>query len=323
MVVPLTAMSNEEGAELLLLQANIVKTIPSTNVAIAIVKKLSGLALAIDQAGSYLSARNLPLEAFDELYEAQKLSILQHTPEVGGAYYRTMIGEEKETHLSVFTTWEMSVLECGETAMDREPLINLLTLAAFMGSSSVGQNLVEIYYHEVVSRNLCLTGPFFTNGALDLQKYQDSIVRLLNISLVQSVDLTSSNIRFSLHPLIAEWLRLRIELSGRQRYSIDVIEILKHFTKQAVDDYVKPVITSHQDAQEAIVHLNQCIRNDQTYLSTDGVISTHLQDAVFAFAQFLQIFDRLLEAEELLQKGMNTRTTVNMVNKLSIKLAFV
>lgn len=270
-----------------------------------------------------MSARTLPLEAFDEIYEAQKLSILQLVPEVGGTYYRTLPGEERETNLSVFTTWEMSLLECGENAADRVPFMNLLTVAAFMGSSSVGQKFIKIYYEKVFSGPSSLTSPFFTNDVLDPLKYQDLVVRLFNVSLVQSVDLTSSSIRFSLHPLIAEWLRLRIELSKRQQYAIEVIGILKSFVEEYKNKSTHIRKALLQDIQEAIVHLNQCRRNDRMYLSTGDSISDHLKDKAVKFAGFLADCGRLSEAEELLQQGQNNCLDPELSNQLSLELAHV
>ncbi|MCJ1242503.1 hypothetical protein MMC14_010511 [Varicellaria rhodocarpa] len=68
---------------------------------------LGHLALALDQAGAYIRARNLPLKDFTAHYNRRKDVILREIPEEWE--YRRVIGNmERETALSIFTTWELS-----------------------------------------------------------------------------------------------------------------------------------------------------------------------------------------------------------------------
>ena len=71
-------MSDDEGVELLLYQAGLQQTTENIDSAIAITKKLGGLALAIDQAATYISARNVPLHAFPVVYEKRRAAIFKH-----------------------------------------------------------------------------------------------------------------------------------------------------------------------------------------------------------------------------------------------------
>ena len=73
-------MSSDEGVELLLHQSGLEKATENVENAKAITEKLGGLALAIDQAATYISARHLPLESFIELYAKRRAAILKHTP---------------------------------------------------------------------------------------------------------------------------------------------------------------------------------------------------------------------------------------------------
>lgn len=69
--------------------------------------KLGYLPLAIDQAGAYISQRNLPLHRFMKHYKDRKEYVLKHTPSLW-EYRRKLDDNKDETLLSVFTTWELS-----------------------------------------------------------------------------------------------------------------------------------------------------------------------------------------------------------------------
>lgn len=72
------AMSDNEGMELLLHQAGLEQTTENLKHAKAITQELGGLALAIDQAATYINARNVPLHAFSGVYERRRAAILKH-----------------------------------------------------------------------------------------------------------------------------------------------------------------------------------------------------------------------------------------------------
>ena len=71
-------MSDNEGIELLLHQAGLEKTTENLEHAKAITQELGGLALAIDQAATYINARHVPLHTFSGVYEKRRAAILKH-----------------------------------------------------------------------------------------------------------------------------------------------------------------------------------------------------------------------------------------------------
>ena len=91
---------------------------------------LGHLALALDQAGAYIRARNLPLKDFTAHYNRRKDVILREIPEEWE--YRRVIGNmERETALSIFTTWELSFEQISGDIQQVERKDHFLTLAAF------------------------------------------------------------------------------------------------------------------------------------------------------------------------------------------------
>lgn len=107
----------------------------------------------------------------------------------------------------------MSFEQLETTGQDRDSIIHLLTLGAFIYTNNVSEGLFSLYSQNKSKPDWLDT--FMTDGVWDSDKYQDGIVRLCSISLVTTIDLMSEDARFSFHPLIAEWLKLRIDQSAR------------------------------------------------------------------------------------------------------------
>ena len=72
------AMSDVEGTELLLHQAGLEKTVLNMEYAKGVTQELGGLALAIDQAATYINSRHVPLQTFPEVYKKRRAAILKH-----------------------------------------------------------------------------------------------------------------------------------------------------------------------------------------------------------------------------------------------------
>ena len=105
-VINVSGMSGDESAELLLRRQPLNGD--ERKAARSIASLLGYLALALDQAAAYIKARCLDLREFEPEYQKRKQLILTEIPDEWE--YRRHIGDqEKETCLSVFTTWELSL----------------------------------------------------------------------------------------------------------------------------------------------------------------------------------------------------------------------
>ena len=69
--------------ELLLLQSGYERTEEKVEDARQIVETLGGLALAIDQAATYIGARDLPLKSFAEVFAKRRSAILKQLQNIG------------------------------------------------------------------------------------------------------------------------------------------------------------------------------------------------------------------------------------------------
>ena len=105
---------------------------------------LGHFALALDQTGAYIRARSLPLHDFVSHYKRRKQKIFDEVPEQWE--YRRKLGEsEKETMLSVFVTWELSLEQLSGNAEAKERKKYFLTLAGHFNNKCISQWYFETY----------------------------------------------------------------------------------------------------------------------------------------------------------------------------------
>ena len=207
--IPLGGLSEDEGLELLYCRSYAVSThTPTAHESLeskVIVKKLGYLALAIDQAAAYISIRQLPFHVFIEHFEQRKEFILKSTPQSLWEY-RTRTSDDASDgsqNLSVLTTWELSFDQIAGSDSERRRIGEFLMQAAFFDPASVHEMLFSTFREYDHNEPPIWKSAFETDGEVwDSFQFQDVVVELRNLSLVQGVDITSEGVCFSLHPLI-------------------------------------------------------------------------------------------------------------------------
>ncbi|KAI9768627.1 MAG: hypothetical protein M1840_004824 [Geoglossum simile] len=296
--IRITGMAENEGLELLLRQSRLEKSGDNAMEGKKIIEKLGYLPLAIDQAGAYISARNLPLQLFAEHYDRRKEVVLKHTPLLW-EYQRRLGGDKGEATLSSFTTWELSFQQIGKDENERTMVGHFLTLSAFFDTSNVGEDLFRSY---LVSTN---DPPkwmklFTSGGTWDQHKYQDTVVELLSLSLLQNVDIGASESRFSLHPLVADWLKLRLDFGSRQRYTIEAMVFLgNHIYVQDID------LLPSQTKMDMMSHADICLQNDKEYfLELDESNLTLLIEPALSFGFLYHDRCRYQVAEAMYRRAL-------------------
>lgn len=236
-VIELHGLAEYEATDLLLKQCR-AKQVSETELgdAKAIVQRLVYHALAITQAGSYIRQQKIRLDQFLEHYDAKLDRVLKHTPQLS-QYRRSLNTAERETSLNVFTTWELSFqqlteIESGKLKGD------LLTLFAFFDCNDISEQLFNAYCKRaqilknhswpVACLTICLGGKYPDGQklggwnpnelVLDGKKewstdhFVEVLKDLAQLSLLQSWWRGVDNYcHFSLHPLVKDWIRLRID----------------------------------------------------------------------------------------------------------------
>lgn len=190
-------MSKEESVELLLQRP--ASTAEERLIAEEIASTLGFLALALDQAGAYIRSRGLSLAQFTSHYERRTRTVLEEVPKVWE--YR-----RDARRLSAFTTWEMSLDLITGSPREKEYKVHFLTLAAFMNPQCIS----EKYFRAYSSIEGIEWLELFRNGKTwDSDKFDDLLMELRRLSLLQILERRGNEASFSIHPLICDWVKLR------------------------------------------------------------------------------------------------------------------
>ena len=97
--------------------------------AVAIVQKMGALPLALNQAGSYISATQIPFSKYLLRFENAFVEVMAKKPPVVGWQYRDD---------TVFTTWEVSFNALGPAAQE------MLLLFGFLDNESIPEELLPL-----------------------------------------------------------------------------------------------------------------------------------------------------------------------------------
>lgn len=194
----------------------------------AVIARILGyLPLALDQAGSYIRARDLQLMDFISHYEQRKKFILSETPEQW-QYCRT-INEGPGEYLSVFTTWELSFEQLSGDDQEKGYKERFLTLAAFLDNKEIAEH----YFKDLrnAERPAWMT-IFETDGKWDTFKYEDLLAEFRKLSLLQRLTRRKDQSYFSMHPVVRDWIQLRIDLEKQQQALVELIAALEYRIKE-------------------------------------------------------------------------------------------
>lgn len=251
-VIELLGLSEGESLQLLFKQCRLRPTGPDLDHAKAIVARLAYHPLAITQAGSYNHSMKIPLNQFMDKYNQQKEIILKNIPTTS-RYRRKLSEEEDETSLSVFTTFELSFQQLAKDAPSGKTHGDLLTLFGFFDNKDISGELFSSYCQRaqiwpqgfqwpVECLAACLgteyaDGQFLSgwykgtslNGTQhwDKEIFAGIVNSLTETSLVQSWNLADDeHCHLTLHPLIKDWIRLRISPDDFRHYSLMYVPLL-------------------------------------------------------------------------------------------------
>ena len=298
--IQLEGMSEEEGLELLLRRSGLRMQSENALEGRNIVQRLGHLPLAIDQAGAYISARKLGLKHFMDHYNERRVAVLKHTPELW-EYRKSLRDAVEESSINVFTTWEMSFQYIGIDELQKYHKTHFLTVSAFLDNQNVAEDLFRNSF-ESSRYPPDWMNIFSTDSRWDKYKFQDVLVELRNLALIQSLDDTNQDFcKFSLHPLVQDWLKLRQNGSSRQRFTKETILMLTtYLSERHIDHY------SLDKRQIALLHLDACVRNDSEYLQEGDNLGTgDFRLSASRFASFYKRQARYKESKTLCQRVLD------------------
>jgi hypothetical protein len=302
-------MEKEEGLQLLLPSSGDTVEVDAAE---DILNLLGNLPLAIDQARAYISKRQLSLRAFVAEYERRKQSVMQETPQFW--QYRRMLPGKEETSLSMLTTWEMSLplLGVGEQAADLEKII---TIFAFFNPVNISERLFSNDAEEGDPTTSPMSIFKYDDGQWNHLKFEDAIVKMQ--SLLQFSHRNESEISVSLHSMVSEWLRMRLDKTSQTTFLTAVISHL--------ESHVRSIGHSdHKTRQEGLAHLDTIWRGVES-----SNLDDHFSEARMTFGGFYSNLGRLKDAESMYNLALagyekaylitHPRSTVNWVSFMLIK----
>ncbi|KAL8691015.1 MAG: hypothetical protein Q9218_003669 [Villophora microphyllina] len=302
-VVQLSGMDEGEGLELLRhrTEQNLDEPV-NRAAAIEVLRTLGYLPLAIDQAGAYIRQQTLPLQLFLQLYESQKEMVLNQK-HIYWDYKKKLHGEtEAETPLGVLTTWELSIQQVGSAHVTRGVVEHILTIAAFLGHVAISESLFREYAQRtrpVPEWLACFT----THGEWDTRKYRDVVSKLLRLSLAQGRTNLAGDCSLSLHPMIKDWLQLRISETDRCVLIMETINILASYIDANVQE------RSLQEHRSLLGHLDACMNSHKRFqVATHRLGYGHLRKHAITFSTFYMSHGRYREAEEGFQAVLDHDT---------------
>lgn len=196
-----------------------------------LLQRLGGLALAIDQAAAYISFHKLSIPHFLTEYESRKNDTLQYYQEGTWEYNKHLDDSEKRIALTAYTTWEMSFQQIEPDNQDRKEWITqFLSISAFLQPLRIGEHVFREFYTNEAQSSIwfnAFTGTESEDSASDVHetrpkwnvsRFQKVIRNLEQLSLVNNTGNYSGDTGtwFSIHPVIRDWLQIRMKPKLRQ-----------------------------------------------------------------------------------------------------------
>lgn len=258
---------------------------------------LGHLALALDQAGSYIRERNLRLRDFISHYRRRKEFILKAIPEEW-EYRRIVNDEEKETNLRIFTTWELSFEQISGNDEEKEQKDHFLSLASFFDVKAISERYFQPYFDVESPKWMTI---FSSEGEWDSDKMGDVLAEFHKLSLLQLPEHAVDEQLFSIHPVVRDWIQIRKSRDVRQQFAQEFITTLDIYLSEFDHDDL-----SFETNQETLLHVDSCVEHDKELLS--GTSKWSLEDRQHTVGLFVDLYRhqaRHEEAEKLLERALN------------------
>ena len=314
--IQVPSMLNDGGVELLLRDFSAEDVAYHRSDGEEIVRRLGGLALAIEQAAACISYNRMVLHNFIDEYERKKRKVLEYMREELWEYQKRGDEAEESEALSALTTWEMPLeqIERGDTER-KNYITRFLSVAAFLEPSHIGSYLFETYLAKADDPFLWVDIFQRPGSASDEEADSDTdqeshagthkrtswsfdcfwavAERLCRLSLVQSAEKTPLA-WISLHPVIRDWLQVRQKKrlnQGNLRDAIRLVSVVARSLFATEKHWLR--------AQELLAHLDSCVANARYMKLPKALGCMAMRDETGSFGAFYESQGRYSEVEKL------------------------
>lgn len=317
---------DKEAALALLIEQSEIKD-PSSQDAETIVERLGYHALALTQAGAYIRKRKITLSRFLNDYKCRRELILKNTPQL--SQYRKKLGDaEKETSLNVFTTWELSFQQLQSHSTEESLEIRILTLFAFFDPKDISERFLAAYVGNYLVNSGDEGSSTETIEVIDWLEdftddqcqwnsdiFKDVLIKLKDLSLLQSFSRGSDGFYHStLHPLVKDWIQIRIEKSVYQENTLAAAVLLSQMIAVSYrhDEFCLPLtlkqtilvhIITQEDNYETHARLQSTMPLSQEQLISYLLARTWFADLVLSMGSYKSaemIYQRVKAETEIL-----------------------
>ena len=309
-------METVEGVRLLLREYRENDIQPRhQSVASSIIERLGNLALAIDQAAAYIAYKRLPLDRLEEFlstFETERQKILSYTPKNFWEYEHVnafttwelsfqqlgsgdSLWKRNAAHfltLSAFfapATITESMFRFHQQFVGSEAeWMQIFTVADEIQNDksdrSESEDEIEAKEeddneeeedHLVESRS---SGRAL-RSTWDSDRFWDVLARSNELSLLQSIapGMGREGANFSLHPLIRDWLQLRLKSKERAKYTQEAIKVLGNCAAA-----YESRSTTLTERSALITHMDVSLSNDERFLEPQDRLGHQISSCVTA-----------------------------------------
>ncbi|KAK6438855.1 hypothetical protein LTR95_004939 [Oleoguttula sp. CCFEE 5521] len=309
--ISIAGMDSVESIQLFLERSGMKYTVDNIESAELVVRTLGYLPLAIDQSAAYIRSKRISPTAFLKHYKDRKSKVMSFVPALSTYKGLKITGSvEEEQPLSVFTTWEMSFHQIWHTDDIIEPnaIGHFLTTMAFFSNTNLDLGLFRSFSDSDGVKHSWM--PAFVDvdtSGWDEYACQDAVTALEQLSLIQYTDQhahfanqsddNSLHGRISFHPLVRDWIQLRVTPEARRAHCTEALQILHHYIEHKLPSATVDV------RRELLSHLDSALSSQSQYFP-DWALYRYdsLRHCLEGFMRFYLAQGRYKEAEEVCQK---------------------
>jgi tetratricopeptide (TPR) repeat protein len=228
----------EEGKKFLFRRVAIVHDEEVHIVAEKLVQQLGGLPLALEQAGAYIKSLPCTISQYLELYDSQRLRLLNRQKATPVSVY------DSRERLAVRTTWHLNFEHIKQTVDDGKAAIRFLYASAFLNPNEIQKDIINVGEPPVED------GEFSECVKTTLGRQQ--VLKLLtDFSLFKET--LSSNL--SVHHLVQEVIQDNLNQEEELRSINDAIRML-HYAFQNCPS-PDELLSSEREGRASIIFGNQ------------------------------------------------------------------
>ncbi|THZ57772.1 hypothetical protein D6C86_06890 [Aureobasidium pullulans] len=297
-----------------------------------LLQRLGGLALAVDQAAAYISFHKLSIPHFLAEYESRKNDILQYYQEATWEYNKHLNDSQRQIALTAYTTWEMSFQQIEPASSDRKEWITqFLSISAFLHPARIGEHIFREFYTYEAESSVWLnafTGSESEDSASDVlesrpkwngSRFQKVIRNLEQLSLVSNTGKYSKDTGpwFSVHPVIRDWLQIRMKSNVRQKALKESICLIKIVTALDVT-----IVAGVEVTQELLNHVDILVDPLKALCKCGFLDDVLVGDSAIKFGHFYSDDGHYKKAIELLEYALDVVRASSAADKLVLRLEY-